>query len=145
MQYQPPSTLNIVYTLIILGIGAFLFTVYYIAACEKRRKQSKEKDLLVEQWINQYAFSSRISYQLKRLYVGLTDADVESALSALKSYFLVALRMPGKRLDMPSRIVDDAWHLFIVETQAYSDFCQTAFGKYLHHHPYGDGAREGSA
>ena len=37
----------------------------------------------------------------------------------------------------PSLTVDYAWHEFILCTKAYSEFCQTYFGKYIHHHPGG--------
>lgn len=37
----------------------------------------------------------------------------------------------------PSVTVDNAWHEFILCTKAYTDFCQTHFGKYIHHHPGG--------
>ncbi len=37
----------------------------------------------------------------------------------------------------PSLTVDYAWHEFILCTKLYMDFCQTHFGKYIHHHPGG--------
>jgi hypothetical protein len=36
---------------------------------------------------------------------------------------------------MPSRVVDDAWHEFILDSIAYTAFCNAAFGTYLHHTP----------
>jgi hypothetical protein len=36
---------------------------------------------------------------------------------------------------MPSRVVDDAWHEFILDSLAYTAFCNAAFGFYLHHTP----------
>jgi hypothetical protein len=36
---------------------------------------------------------------------------------------------------MPSKLVDDAWHEFILDSVAYIDFCDQAFGGYLHHTP----------
>lgn len=36
---------------------------------------------------------------------------------------------------MPSKIVDDAWHEFILDSVSYVDFCEQAFGHYLHHTP----------
>lgn len=40
-------------------------------------------------------------------------------------------------IGMPSHAVDEAWHGLILCTAAYSDFCQRAYGRYLHHHPEG--------
>lgn len=36
---------------------------------------------------------------------------------------------------MPSKLVDDAWHEFILDSVCYVDFCDQAFGDYLHHTP----------
>lgn len=38
-------------------------------------------------------------------------------------------------LGMPSRAVDEAWHEFMLDSIAYTGFCETAFGGYLHHSP----------
>jgi hypothetical protein len=43
-----------------------------------------------------------------------------------------------KRLDAVtkpgcSRAVDEAWHEFILDSIAYTDFCEEAFGGYLRH------------
>jgi hypothetical protein len=49
---------------------------------------------------------------------------------------------------MPSQAVDTAWHEFILLTKNYADFCEKAFGKFLHHTPHSAGAaveREGLA
>jgi hypothetical protein len=36
---------------------------------------------------------------------------------------------------MPSQVVDDAWHEFILFTRQYARFCRGAFGRFLHHTP----------
>ena len=36
---------------------------------------------------------------------------------------------------MPSQVVDDLWHAFILCTRDYAQFCQLAFGRFLHHKP----------
>src|SRR3981189_3045928 len=41
----------------------------------------------------------------------------------------------GKASGMPSRAVDEAWHGLILCTARYSEFCTTAYGKFLHHNP----------
>lgn len=42
-------------------------------------------------------------------------------------------------IGMPSRAVDEAWHGFILCTRRYADFCDRAYGRFLHHHPDGAG------
>ncbi len=34
-----------------------------------------------------------------------------------------------------SQVADDAWHAFILHTRVYQDFCNKAFGRFLHHTP----------
>jgi hypothetical protein len=36
---------------------------------------------------------------------------------------------------MPSQVADDLWHEFILYTKNYQQFCQRAFGRFLHHTP----------
>lgn len=38
---------------------------------------------------------------------------------------------------VPSRAVDEAWHLHILRTTNYSKMCKEIFGKFLHHAPTG--------
>lgn len=40
-------------------------------------------------------------------------------------------------IGMPSRAVDEAWHGLILCTVRYATFCDTAYGRFLHHHPEG--------
>jgi len=56
-------------------------------------------------------------------------------MSALRDYFHLC-GLAGKRMvSMPSQVVDDAWHEFILFTRAYGTFCSRAFGRFLHHTP----------
>lgn len=40
-------------------------------------------------------------------------------------------------IGMPSHAVDEAWHGLILCTARYAAFCDTAYGRFLHHHPEG--------
>jgi hypothetical protein len=54
----------------------------------------------------------------------------------------------GRVIGMPSHAVDEAWHGFILCTARYAEFCDGAYGQFLHHHPEGgapDEHRAGSA
>ena len=48
----------------------------------------------------------------------------------------VALR-EDQIIGMPSHAVDEAWHGLILCTARYAAFCDTAYGRFLHHHPEG--------
>jgi hypothetical protein len=38
----------------------------------------------------------------------------------------------------PSPLVDIGWHVFILHTKAYADFCDQLAGRFIHHTPYND-------
>lgn len=40
---------------------------------------------------------------------------------------------------IPSPLIDEGWHAFILFTRDYADFCQKYFGEYLHHLPHTPG------
>lgn len=42
---------------------------------------------------------------------------------------------PIKTLSPPNYIVDELWHLHIIYTKSYFNFCSNVFGEYLHHNP----------
>lgn len=46
----------------------------------------------------------------------------------------------GQVIGMPSHAVDEAWHGMILCTQRYADFCDKAYGRFLHHYPDGGGS-----
>ncbi len=57
------------------------------------------------------------------------------ALEGLDAWFVACLYAEDRMIGMPSKIVDVAWHEFILRTREYTNFCQRAFGAYLHHTP----------
>ena len=57
------------------------------------------------------------------------------ALEGLDAWFIACLHAENRMIGMPSKIVDVAWHEFILRTREYTNFCQRAFGAYLHHTP----------
>lgn len=37
---------------------------------------------------------------------------------------------------IPTPVIDEAWHVFILFTKDYEDFCQRYFGSFIHHFPH---------
>lgn len=65
----------------------------------------------------------------------LTPKDCHLVAQGLRQFFLVHLKSGGQFVSMPSQVVDDLWHEFILYTRAYEQFCRKAFGGTLHHTP----------
>jgi len=72
--------------------------------------------------------------------VGIEPSHAISALTEAIRFLTLIASTPGKILT-PSQVVDDVWHEFILCTQAYTDFCQERYGRYVHHHPGGDATK----
>ncbi len=62
--------------------------------------------------------------------------EVEQLLTEVLR-FMNLTQIAAERLT-PSHIVDLAWHEFILFTRYYADFCETQFGRFVHHHPGGN-------
>lgn len=65
----------------------------------------------------------------------LDSEEMEMVVDGLKEYLILSKLAEGKSLAMPSLVVDDLWHEFILCTKAYREFCDMAFGYYLDHNP----------
>jgi hypothetical protein len=55
-------------------------------------------------------------------------------------YYCARATEPGKRagaISMYPEIlrIDDMWHVFILHTRDYADFCDRYFGRFIHHEP----------
>jgi hypothetical protein len=98
------------------------------------RARATERALFIETYI----FPTSVSSKLKALHPGISGADSALVLRGLRDWFQVCLAARGHLVSMPSRIVDDAWHAFILDTEAYERFCRQAFGRFLHHRPAED-------
>jgi hypothetical protein len=59
-------------------------------------------------------------------------------MQGLRQYFQLCNNSEGIAVATPSRVVDAAWHEFILMTRSYEQFCIKAFGRFLHHMPARD-------
>jgi hypothetical protein len=73
--------------------------------------------------------------RLRHKHPHLTLKDCQLVANGLRQFFLVYHHSGFKFVAMPSQVVDDLWHEFILFTRDYDAFCQQAFGHFLHHTP----------
>ncbi|MGH8556123.1 MAG: glycine-rich domain-containing protein [Methylococcales bacterium] len=111
----------------ILGIIGILMGVFSIMRPTKSQKQIA--------YIRQYSFDPSIVQKLKNQYQDLTRNEINGAFEGLRDFFNFCNQANGQMISMPSQVVDDAWHEFILFTAGYEQFCQNAFGRFLHHTP----------
>lgn len=86
-------------------------------------------------YIRSYTFPAGAFAKVQEKHPDLTAKDCDLIAQALRQYFLAYLRSGFRSVAMPSRIVDDLWHEFILCTRIYHRFCDQAFGRFMHHTP----------
>lgn len=76
-----------------------------------------------------------MSRRVRRRYSQLGESEWNQVEQGLREWFICCAWRGRSLLGMPSRVVDDAWHELILDSVAYTAFCDAAFGTYLHHTP----------
>jgi hypothetical protein len=115
---------------VVLGLAVALYGVIWAwsrhAASVARRRE----------FIRQYRFPPGIFEELRKKHPQLDDsAKLRMVERALRAYFVLYLRSGFSTIGMPSKVTDDLWHEFILDTRAYAAFCKQAFGRFFHHIP----------
>ena len=63
------------------------------------------------------------------------DKDFASEIAQLYKTFLFLNKKYPEEILVPTREIDEFWHLHILFTKKYHEDCQNIFGYYLHHQP----------
>lgn len=90
---------------------------------------------LRRQFIREAPLPRYLCAKLCAQYPQLTVRDAELVLRGLRQFFLAYSRSKQRFVGMPSQVVDAVWHEFILHTRGYAAWCDTAFGRLLHHTP----------
>jgi hypothetical protein len=114
-------------TFSLIFVSAVIAFLVYAYTKAKRKKQLT--------YIESYRFHESIKSKLQQKYPTLTNEQLDLVFRGLRDYFYICNRSGKKMISMPSRIVDDAWHEFILFTRTYKTFCLKALGRFLHHTP----------
>jgi hypothetical protein len=112
---------------IVGGIAVVIGVLVLLGRLQRRRRRR-----FIEE---RYEFPPPLLDKLRKHHPRLREDEADQVLEGLRQWFVACLYADGEMIGMPSRVVDDAWHEFILMTRAYTEFCTKAFGKYLHHTP----------
>ena len=93
------------------------------------------RDLKRERFIRDAPLPAGLLDKLAKRRPQLKLKDRALIAHALRQFFLVYLRANGRYVSMPSQVVDDLWHEFILYTRNYRDYCKQAFGRFFDHTP----------
>ena len=118
-----------------LVLGIALVVVIIVWAIRSQNRQQKLRVKRAE-FIRRYTFPAGLRFRLDQAHPHFSGEQIALMLAGLRAYFQLVAANPRTKLGMPSKAVDSAWHEFILLTQNYADFCDKAFGKFLHHTPH---------
>ena len=107
-----------------------IFSVIILFALYNQRNRAER-----EATIRFYPFPIGLFDRLQKKHPHLTPKDCQIVAQGLRQFFLCYKRSQYKFVSMPSQVVDDLWHEFIIFTSDYQEFCHKAFGRFLHHTP----------
>ena len=63
----------------------------------------------------------------------LTGARAEAAMLGYRQFLWLCAQ--GEGVQVPSPAIDAVWHLHLLDTRAYADFCDQVIGRMIHHSP----------
>lgn len=88
-----------------------------------------------QQFIENYQLPAGLLQRVRQTYPALDDKQLALVEAGLRQFFRLSLAAKRQAVAMPSQVVDELWHNFILYTRNYQQFCKRAFGHYLHHTP----------
>lgn len=109
-----------------LGFG---FSAALLALWTRTRRSQRAE------FIRSYTFPLGLFEKLRRKHPQLSLKDCQLVTQGLRQFYLAHLKSGRQFVSMPSQVVDDLWHEFILYTRNYDGFCRKAFGRFLHHTP----------
>lgn len=95
-------------------------------------RSSKTRRLAV---VDAYNFPSSVRQRFAAEHRDLSAVQITLVEAATRQWFRLGVRRPKATLSMPSVVVDDLWHELVLHTRDYAQFCEAAFGRFLHHMP----------
>ncbi|MGZ8222570.1 MAG: glycine-rich domain-containing protein, partial [Methylobacter sp.] len=108
-------------SLYFLLISAAVLSLFYVVSKANKARQLK--------YIEQYYFHKGIRQKLSQKHPQLSEQQLDMVFQGLKDYFRMCHRAKKRMVSMPSQVVDDAWHEFILSTRIYEKFCNKALGR----------------
>lgn len=124
----------------LIDIAVFYKINGHLPASAKKVQRKQQKRLAQAKRIVEKAgipdeAQSQLRHQLTKEYPYLKQSQLDTVIETLLQFFVVCKAANGEAVRMPSKVVDAAWHAFLLDSLRYHDYCQHVFGRYLHHHP----------
>ena len=116
-------------------VVAGLLVVGFILFAATRGVREVYRRLKRAEYIRTAPWPPGLFERVQRRYPQLSRKDMALIGNGLRQFFLAYLNGGRRYVAMPSEAADQLWHEFILYTREYQKFCDTAFGRFLHHTP----------
>lgn len=93
--------------------------------------------LKIIEYIESYDMS-KFTERLIDKFNFLDEYEINLIIESLKDFYISVYiaNSEGKFINsITNAIVDELWHLHILHTKEYFNFCENVYGRYLHHTP----------
>lgn len=128
------------------AIGVFSKFSSWAVGRSRKKTARPRKDIIGRQEVNTaltalhaYVFPQLVHDVFEHGHPELTQTQSELAFQGLREFFMLLwlddYRTQRQSIGMPSVLVDEAWHAFVLCTEEYQSFCQRFFGRMMHHRP----------
>lgn len=67
--------------------------------------------------------------------LGLSSSEAAALFLDVKKFLFLCGNVEVNFALAPTKSIDAGWHEFLLYTQDYADFCETYFGRFIHHQP----------
>lgn len=84
--------------------------------------------------IDNFDYSNVAKKVQEEFGIALTSSYIAAGIENLKRYYVVALLDPTNRHAV-SEFVDPFWHVHVLFTKEYMEFCNNVYNQYIHHTP----------
>ena len=109
--------------------------IVFVALMIAYRLWVRNRNLRRETYIRTFMLPPGLFEKLRLTHPQLTTKDCQLVAQGLRQFFLSYHKSNYQMVSMPSQVADDLWHAFILYTRHYQQFCDQAFGRFLHHSP----------
>jgi hypothetical protein len=116
-------------------MAPFLIVLAVILATTSFVMWQRDRKFARIEHIRTFSLPPGLYAKLQEKYPGLALKDCQLVGRALRQFFLAYAKSGYRHVSMPSQVVDDLWHEYILYTRDYETFCKAAFGRFFHHTP----------
>ncbi|MDA7950021.1 MAG: hypothetical protein MPJ24_00905 [Pirellulaceae bacterium] len=120
-----PLPIIIFTVLSLIGGAAYGYYQFYLPYLREKKTN----------FLKNYRFPSGLLQKFSKIYPQYNEQQLCYIFETLKHFFLICDRVDSAPVAMPSKVVDQAWHEFILFTREYQLFCEKGFGRFQHHTP----------